>query len=67
MKLPFLPRQSLITIHTPAICDSGAPSPETSAIAGFAGSTPSNKAVHARGHAGDRPSIRAALVGGARP
>ena len=67
MRHPSLPKQALRTIHTPAIFDSGAPVAETRAIAGFAGSTPPNKAVHVRGPESHRPSIRAALPGGARP
>jgi hypothetical protein len=67
MNHSILPTQGLRTTHTPAIFDRGASVAETRAIAGFAGSTPPNKAVHVRGHEDDRPSIRAALLVGARP
>lgn len=49
MKHPILLKQALRKIHTPAICDSGAPCLETHASAGSAGSTGQNQAVHGCG------------------
>lgn len=49
MKHSLLPRQGQRTIHTPAIFDSGAPSAETCARTGMAGSTGLIEAVHVCG------------------
>lgn len=55
------------TIHTPAICDSGAPCAETRANTCSAGSTAPNEAVHIRGPAASKPSFYAASDAGSRP
>ena len=67
MKLPFLRMRGLITIHTPAICDSGSPSPETRANAGLAGSTVLIKAVHVRGLKANQSRVCPASGVGSRP
>ena len=67
MHHPSLPQQAQIAIHTPAIRDSGASGPESLAVAGFAGSTAQNEAVHVRGPRGTKTSVHAALPGGFRP
>lgn len=49
MKHSILPGQAHRPIHTPAIVDFGAPTPEARANTGFAGSTATNEAVHVCG------------------
>lgn len=66
MKPSILPRQALRPIHTPAICDSGAYSPETRASIGFGGSTSSHQAVHVCGPVAWQPSPHAASCPGSR-
>lgn len=66
MKPSTLPRQALRTTHTPAICDSGAPSPETRANAGSAGSTAPIEAVHICGPLASPPSVCAVSDTGSR-
>jgi len=63
----LLHKQVLRTIHTTAICDSEAHSPETRTNTGFARSTRPNEAVHVCGPTAWQPNGGAPSRPGSQP